>query len=908
MKLNVKQAIMGTAQFLAVVAFANATVTTNGTSLVIDVPAGESYRHVESVPSTFGTITKEGEGSCEFAPESVVFSGTVEVLAGTMHGDRTKFGSPASWKVVPGAALRFDSAVDYAGGEMYKPSGALEIGGMGCNGYPAYYYKMDGSSHWSFSGGVTLTADTAVGGGRFGLGAGNFNMQGYDLHTYCTNGVAQYEMYSNVSNPGNIRVKKGKLLVQNATKFTPSTSGKAYILSDGTEIDMWNFAANATSAQTSMLDIALENGATAKLLCQGGTEATRNAWLGDWHLGGGNRFYLTVDTYGTMKGSIDGGAELYKSGAGPYTITGDGTHKFKSLYVEKGRLALGRNADASPYLVTNHWCVTGADCIGANVARLDIGAGARTYSDDITEKASISLGLSTKGGSQAGIVTIADGAVVSNNFRLAMDQSAGWHKVGMAALYIDDATVFWKAGAGNDGFIGGTSGQEFTYGYICQNAGLFSHLGYMNIGSYGHGCIDQRGGVHRVETGDPLKFARTCLSGNKDMSWACYHQTGGTFDGKAAWFNYNNTTNCRAVSVLTTTGVNSLFKCNAMIADMSRVGVDTFVNVNDGATLQGRLYRHIRFSGYNAANWTALAAQMDPTTRLYLNLNGGVLKNADGGDANLWGADRLRGPTRATVYEKGVTFDTSAGDITLFSELVRPFGKGIKSIALPSSISAANHYISSPRVKITSGTGTGAAAYAVFNEKTRQIVRIDVTSPGCGYEDASISVESNTVLNNDSFNDIAVSGFELADLVTTGGVRKVGSGTLTLKCANTYGGTTRVEGGAIAFADAAGLPQGSALEFSAAAVADGDKAVPLLTAVNYNGGEIRIVDAETLNRDTFGKARALAKFANAPASLPTLRLVRSDGTEMPASDWKISLAQDGAIRFGCNRGLLLVFK
>ena len=894
-----KSIILGMTQIIAMGCFA-ATVTTNSTSLTIDVPSGESYRHVEATPSTFTKVIKQGAGSCEFAPGSVTFTGAIEILAGTMHGDRSKFGTPASWKVLPGASLRFDSSADYAAGEAYKPTGALEIGGMGCNDYPAYYFGMDGSSHWSFGGDVTLTADTSVGGGRFGLAGGKLDMQGYDLHLYCTRGTAQYEMYSNVSNPGNVRVKTGKVLVQNGIKFTPSTNGKAYILSDGTEVDMWNFAGNTTSAQTSMLDINLENGATAKLLCQGGTDPTRNAWLGDWHLGRGNRFYLTVDTYGTMKGSIDGGAELYKNGAGPYTITSDGVHKFKNIYVEKGRLALGRNSDNSPYLVTNHWYVTGADCTGANVARLEIGAGARAYSDLGRDTASISVGLSAKAGSQAGIVTIADGAVVSNDFRLAMDQSAGWHKVGMAAIYMDDATVFWRAGAGNDGFIGGINSQEYTYGYFCQNAGLFSHLGYMNIGSYGHGCIDQRGGVHRIETGDPLKFARTGR-----MSWACYHQTGGTFDGKAVWFNHQNNTNCSAVSVLTTSGANTLFKSIQMIADMSRVGVDTFVNVNDGATLQGRLFRQIRFSGYNAANWTALATEMSPTTRLYLNLNGGVLKNSDGNDANLWGADRLRGPTRATVYEKGVTFDTSAGDITLFSELVRPFGKGIKSIAVPSSISAANYYISSPRVKITSGTGTGAAAYAVFNEKTRQIVRIDVTSPGCGYEDAAISVESNTVLNNDSFNDIVASSFELADLSTTGGVRKVGSGALTLKCPNTYGGVTRVEGGTIAFTDAAGLPQNSALEFSAAVVSGSDKTAPILTAVNYNGGVVRITEAETLDCNTFGRSQPLLKFTNAPVSLPTLKFVRSDGTEMPTTSWKLLFASDGTIKFGRDMGLVI---
>ena len=43
-------------------------------------------------------------------------------------------------------------------------------------------------------------------------------------------------------------------------------------------------------------------------------------------------------------------------------------------------------------------------------------------------------------------------------------------------------------------------------------------------------------------------------------------------------------------------------------------------------------------------------------------------------DANIFGSDRRRGATRTTVYEKGVTFDTSAGTLT--------FGDGARVDAL----------------------------------------------------------------------------------------------------------------------------------------------------------------------------------------------------------------------------------
>lgn len=906
-----KMAVSGLVAVMAVASFADTTVTTNGTELTIDVPTGGSYTHVEAVPSSFTKITKTGAGSCAFAPETITFTGTMDIQAGTMHGDRAKFGAPAAWKVTPGAALRFDEVSSgYAAGETGKPSGSLEIGGMGCDGYPAYYYTMlpNGSpyttSHGNFIGGVKLTADTSVGGGRFGFGT--MDMQGYDLYLYCTNGQARYEMYYDIANLGNIRIKKGSVLIEDRSMSSATAiSGQAYIMANGANIYMYNVS---PTYQGVKLNVGLEDDASGKITMTGGgaLSANRNTWCGDWVLGKGKQLWLYTDSLthpGTMKGNIDAPfTEIYKSGDGPYTITADGTHKFKVLSVANGVLFLGANKDGSTYQITNLWSMSGS-AQDNNVTRLTLGPGLKTVSAGTQKIANegiiVASSVNASSGQRNAIVDISDGCVISNNFLLGTDNSGGT-KAAVGAIYMGDATVYWKAGGSNDGFIGqNTKG----YGYLLQKAGTFTHRGYLNLGATGRGRVDQRGGTHRIETGDPLKFAR---SGG--TSWGCYYQTGGTFDGKALWFNYNYVTNCSAVeSVLTTTGANSLFKCDSMQAHMSRLNVDTIVNVNDGATLQGRLYREIAFSGYNSSMWGTLSPQMTNTTHLYVNLNGGVIKNCSNLSVDLWGADRMRGPTRATVYEKGVTFDTTAKDITLNTELVKPFGKGVKSVTLPSDpawLTGTNHYIAPPRVRLTSQTGTGASAVAVFDETKRQIVRIDIASPGCGYEDAAASIE-----------DVGLGIWEtginvqLENLMTTGGVRKVGTGTLTLAGANTYGGVTRVENGQVVFTHSNGLPANSALEFAAAAVAGGDKTAPLLTAVNYNGGEIRITEADTLDFGTFGRSRVLATFTNALTAMPTVKLVNSDGTELASADWKASLSEDGkTLRFGRNIGLMLLLR
>ena len=909
-----KMAVSGLVAVMAVASFADTTVTTNGTELTIDVPTGGSYTHVEAVPSSFTKITKTGAGSCAFAPETITFTGTMDIQAGTMHGDRVKFGAPAAWKVTPGAALRFDEVSSgYTGGETGKPAGTLEIGGMGCDDYPAYYFTMlpygttagkYTTSHGNFSKGVTLTADTSVGGGRWGFAT--MDMQGHDLYLSCTNGDARYEMYYDIANAGNFRVKKGAVLIERAMKFTTALTGQAYILANGANIYMWNVDPTESSYQAAKLNIGLEDNASGKITMTGsGTlSANRNTWYGDWVLGKGKQLWLYCDALGhpgTMKGNIDAPlTEIYKSGDGPYTITADGTHKFKILNVAIGALFLGANKDGSAYQITNRWNMSGS-AQDNNVTRLTLGPGLKTVSAGTQKIANEGIVVASSGsdGQRNAIVDISDGCVISNNFLLGTENSGGT-KAAVGAIYMGDATVYWKAGGSNDGFIGqNTKG----YGYLLQKAGTFSHRGYLNLGATGRGRVDQRGGTHRIETGDPLKIARTGSN-----SWGCYYQTGGTFDGKLAWFNYNNVTNCEVVeSVLTTTGEDSLFKCDNMKAFMSCKNVDTIVNVNDGATLQGRLYREIAFSGYNAGSWTTLASQMTNTTHLYVNVNGGILKSLNYTD--IWGNDRLRGPTRVTVYEKGVTFDSTGQNIQLFTELVKPFGKGIKSVSLagaPAWLTGTNHYVAPPRVKITSQTGTGASIVAVFDETKRQNVRFDVVSPGCGYEDATISVE-DVSLGSYTLTDAAVLTDD--DLSTTGGVRKVGTGSLTLHCANTYGGVTRVENGQIVFTHPDGLPENSALEFAASAVAGGDKTAPLLSAVNYNGGEIRITEADTLDFGTFGRSRVLATFTNALTAMPTVKLVNSDGTELTSADWKASLSEDGkTLRFGRNIGLMLLLR
>lgn len=896
------------AGMLASAGFGGAVVSDDGATLVLSADADETLTYSDALAGTVTKILKIGKGRYVFAPTTHTFGGSVEIQEGVLSGNRSHFGKPSAWKILPegsvtehsastaGATLLFDVRPDdYGHGEWYKPTGSLEIGGSGFEGQGAFYFTMlpngGGSdntlstSHNLFDGGVKLTADTTVGGGRFGFNT--MDMQGYDLYTYCTNGQAQYEMYGQIKNAGNIRLKKGKALFERVAGFSPAVTTQCVVMADGTTIRMYDSLAD--NAMTT-LGIRLEDDASARILATGGTVIYgRNVWKGDVHLDRGRKLTLVADREMTLDGAMDGLADLYKSGSYAAMITSNATHEFRSLTVEAGTLALGRNADETPYAVTNVWTVAGS-AAGWNCARLDLGADLRTTSaEHKSSLEAIRVGYTGGSGNQYGIVSIGDGAVVSNEFIIGVGDN--WRNA-MGAVYMGDATVYWKAGAGNDGFIGS---QRKGSGFFLQNGGTLTHTGYMNLGAYGRGVFVQRGGLHEILGGDPLKIARSDA-----QSYGLYHQSGGTFKGQNIWMCYDYRTNCVDVqAVVTTTGRGSRIEMNRTRLFVSYRNVEGVVNVNDGAVWCGQIYKDVAAKD---VTWD-MVKDACPNTKLYVNLNGGILtaKTAD-----VLGADVSHAPDRVTVYEGGVTLDASDVDLVFCAPFEKPAGQGVASIALPANnVTNFNYYVGSPRVRIKSATGTGATAMADFNEKTRQVERIRVMSAGCDYVDATATIENNVL------DEVPLGKVVLAELSTTGGVTKTGAKTATLTEANTYGGTTRLVGGTLAFTHEDGYP-GGVLEISAAALMGASDAPPLLKAVRlaFNAGcGIRVTEAERLDKDMRRGLRDVIETTSPLTSLPPVTYVDSTGAEISPGGWTFLLDAGGRrVRFAYQRGTVLILR
>ena len=136
-------------------------------------------------------------------------------------------------------------------------------------------------------------------------------------------------------------------------------------------------------------------------------------------------------------------------------------------------------------------------------------------------------------------------------------------------------------------------------------------------------------------------------------------------------------------------------------------------------------------------------------------------------------------------------------------------GRRVKSIALPSAAGFAQEPLVGPPLVTISGDGAGASAFALFDNKTRAVTNIVVTSPGWGYTEATATLSAGGLANAYTcavtLEDQPASGWK--------GFTKRGGPRLNMYGANTFRGDVTVEEGILGFMkpDAAqgGMPEGA---------------------------------------------------------------------------------------------------
>ena len=915
------------------------TLSDDGLTLTFNVAENVVWTNTTPIETTVTTIVKEGLGDACLVPQTnTTFKGEITIKAGYLSGLQASFGKPSKLTVESGGALVFlDLKPGSIGGSSSSPfwNTKFFIEGDGPDHCGAIQRPVTHCDHTinGLCNEMTLTDDAMINcGSRWGFGGTTLDMQNHTLTlsakktTWPGSATMHNETFSRIfhfarngnlliKNPGAVVVQdRLRLLVESNSRVLDAegSNGKVADMTvtfkDGTEFRP--FTINSTSASNfktrfeGCSKLTVHNTA----YFDGPVDAVGNGlefaqYQGDYpmlHLRGGvSATNTVVNHYGTSHVTFLGShtnevVTLKQNSNGPMTLADDNVFVMSNWWVGVNSLSI----PARMIVTNNAQIIHRPDLRRASV--MDVGGPNGSY------------------GSYYGILEVSGNAVVSNALAIG--------NYGRGALYQNGGKVFVMESNGlstrsnNNAYHG-----MYGYGYLGMNDGYFAQGYWYNLGGWGdgRGFIVQRGGLmEHWDSADPL---RMCFSG--DNAYANLAQLGGrsTWKGYATMgFSNYTPTGYGSTCTITVSGTNTLMDMSyndvgiRMIVSTNahRKAWTGNVNLNDGGTLHIKRIYMTQMGGADQGTppWDSLdPAQVRQASKPYINFNGGVLKTAQAGE--FFGSsatDHRRELERVTVYEKGAIIDTDGKNVTWRMPLLRPFGHGIKRVTLPAEVTAntaTNILIGPTRCYITSASGGICGDVLMdFSNAVRRAVGTIVTCPGCGYEAApTVQFEKAACDPKTLWTcEVETVDYDAADF-QHGGLTKRGEGTLTLTAANTYGGATRLEGGTLAFTDAAGLPANSALEFSAAGLRSGTKTTPLLTAPAYNGGEIRIAEAETLDVETFGKMRTIATFDTPLTTSPAVKLVKSDGTELTGCDWRVAVVGN-SIRFGLNKGLAIFLK
>jgi len=350
------------------------------------------------------------------------------------------------------------------------------------------------------------------------------------------------------------------------------------------------------------------------------------------------------------------------------------------------------------------------------------------------------------------------------------------------------------------GNLGGYGYHRITGGELCSGEIAVGGPGALGDGSVG--VIDLFGGKVTVD-GWCLLVAWSREVGVLNIFGGSYG--GGDTRGGEVLLGYANGHRITAQVNLLGSGAKMFDRGGSVIQkriNLARGGTNTLgaVNLNAGELT---LHRADALFGNNTPN---------TTTPSHFNFNGGLLKAA----ANTM---QIEGLTAAYVRAGGARIDTGGYTVTLNQPLVAPEGYGVSAIAL---VSGGTGYIGAPAVLVSGGAGIGATAIALVDLEPEsplcgQVTNILVTSAGSGY---GAGDQLNVTLRGGGCLTPAVVGqVTLAENIS-GGLVKLGNGTLTLGGAGTFTGGTTVSGGTLKFGCVDALLPGSAIAVEEAGTLD----------------------------------------------------------------------------------------
>ena len=709
--------------------------------------------------------TGTGKTSLNLGDMTGSFNGEIEVREGTLAVKSTpnSFGAPTKITVSAGATLDL-SWTDNKTGKI--PDAEIVIEGNGVNNGGAIRRTTNSGINALF-GTLTLSGDARIYTGQqlgFVASTGRVNLNGHTLtkdgsnKLYCLNTLF-YGLDGTTDDPGNIVVANGTLFLHNGNALTGGSANNTITLQAGTSLQLRNvssinWAINAT-------------GNDAKIFSDDTVSANnRNRLCGPIS----NTATLFISPGGTAPITLDGNSLTLEEGL---TVNGSVPTTFSDVAIS--------NKSVSGITIQHSSLLTHLVLAGNTVATSETNASGRA-------KTRFMMG-STEG--RKGALEICDNTVVTN-FGLAIGRD------GIGALYQRGGHSCWMASDASYDRSGNSTG---SYGYLGLTGGKFIFDGdgpvasdkSSHFGIAGSFVMATHGGSAEFKSSDKIGFA--FKSGT-----VAYYQDGGTtnsFDGEFG-FGYLQDANYAGHAYVTVAGAGTELLVKSYLRSLwSNAGSAMFLNVNNGGTVcANQIYR------------------LNANSAQYINLNGGIIRTYGQTTSFSYNTEVKRYPTAATVYEGGMTFDTSRGGTTIHYPFVAPGGEGkrVASIALPAAAGFASEKIvaGSPFVTIT-GDGEGASAFALFDDTTCTVTNIVVTSPGWGYTTATATLSGAGMASS------YTCAVTLEDQPAEGwkGFTKRGANSLQLNGANSFKGDVTVEGGTLLFkngsAPQSGMPEGAGL-------------------------------------------------------------------------------------------------
>lgn len=416
-------------------------------------------------------------------------------------------------------------------------------------------------------------------------------------------------------------------------------------------------------------------------------------------------------------------------------------------------------------------------------------------------------------------------------------------------------------------------------GYMETSDGQLTLLGHFHpgAGKYGRGAWYVKGGIVKAIDVPPIfgQYSRSD-TGSKGV----FYQTGGRFEsqhGIVSGKTLYDSGNAANEDAFTFAGGIAVLDNGIDLAGAP--DAKSILNLKSGASLETYWIQLVTNEQQTIVGNGADKAIVG--SRAWINLDGGVLKYRHGSKNTRYAAYKAESffygdPERLTVtaYAGGAKFDTSGFNVNLDHSIRAPAGRGLASLSLPAGTEWPDGtWVGAPMVEIV-GDGSGASAVAEFDSLNCRVTGFTVTSPGCGY-----TALTARLTRGGYTNEVPLSVTLTDENQASGGLTKIGDGTLVVKAANTYGGTTRVEGGTLQVAHENAIPAGSQIEIAGGEVDFGGFARDF-GAVSATSGAIRNASGTMASLVKTGSG---AFFLDAPISVTGMIDVRCGTLRLPAS-------------------------